>query len=130
MPRNDQALSGQELRKLQDENQDSIIRFRVTTSMKRFIEQEIQELGVKDLSSFARGALLNALELAKLGQDPKWQEFIKTVNLGPAQGILGHGLALPGVSDIEGRGRERKGLSAEELKRKLSKGHKKGVPVA
>lgn len=114
------ALSARELQAVQSESQSEVIRFRLTPSLKRHIEDSLAALGVGDLSAFARGALLNAIELAKLGQDPKWQEFLATVNAGPAKAILGHGLALPEAADVEGRGRERDGISVAQLKRKLA----------
>src|SRR5688572_15780714 len=120
------ALSNaHDLHAVQNENQTETIRFRVTPSLKQQFEKSLQELGVKDMSTFARGAFLNAIELAKLGRDPQWRKFIATVNDGPAKAILGHGLTLPDAADIEGRGQERKGLSADELKRKLAKRSKK-----
>ena len=123
------ALSGHELRTIQNENKNAEIRFRVTPSLKRHIEASLGELGVKELSDFARGALLNAIELAKLTKDPKWREFIATGSEGPAKAILGHGLTLPDASDIEGRGKVRKGVSIDELKRKLAKRHKNEASI-
>ncbi|HTB21564.1 MAG TPA: hypothetical protein VK914_02535 [bacterium] len=123
------TLTGQELRAIQNENQISEIRFRVTPSLKKYIEASLDELGVKGVSDFARGALLNAIELAKLSRDPKWRKFIATVSEGPAKAILGHGLTLPDASDIEGRGRGRKGVSIEELKRKLAERHNKKTSI-
>ncbi len=125
MSRRAPTLSGRELHAIQGENQDAVIRFRVTPSLKLHIETSLGELGVKELSDFARGALLNSIELARLSRDPKWQEFIATVSEGPAKAILGHGLTLPEAVDMEGRGRERKGVGIDELKRKLEKRRKK-----
>jgi hypothetical protein len=115
------AMSAQELHAIQTEGQTETIRFRVTPSLKRHFEVALRDLGVKDMSSFARGAFLNAIELAKLGQDPQWRKFIAKVNEGPAKAILGHGLSLPEAVDIEGRGRERKGVKAADLKRALAR---------
>lgn len=114
-------LNAHELHAIQNETQSETLRFRITPSLKKQIEASLAELGVKDLSSFARGALLSALELARLGRDPKWQQFIQAVNAGPAPAILGHGLSLPDPLDIEGRGKERQGLNAAGLKAALAK---------
>lgn len=117
-------ISAQELHAMQSENQSETIRFRVTPSLKKQFEESLRELGVKDLSTFARGAFLNAIELAKLGRDPRWREFIAAANAGPAKEILGHGLTLPDALDIEGLGKERKGLTVDELKLRLAKRRK------
>ena len=113
-------LSAHELHAVQNETQSDVIRFRVTPSLKRQIENALDELGVQDLSTFARGALLNAIELARLDSDPRWREFMASVNAGPAKEILGHGLILPNGADIEDRGRVREGLSMQEMKQKLA----------
>lgn len=130
MSRAASTLSGHQLHSIQNENQSAEIRFRVTPSMKQHIEDSLNELGVKEISNFVRGALLNAIELAKLSRDPKWREFIATINESPAKSILGHGLTLPDAADIEGRGKERKGVSINELKRKLAKRHKQEASFA
>lgn len=129
MARTGPTLSGHELIAIQNENRSTEIRFRITPSLKKYIEASLNELGVKEMSDFARGALLNAIELAKLSQDPKWREFISSISEGPAKAILGHGLTLPDASDIEGRGKERKGVSIEEMKRKLAKRHNKKASI-
>lgn len=129
MARTAPALSGHELHTIQNENQIAEIRFRLTPSLKKHIETSLVELGVTEISNFARGALLNAIELAKLSRDPKWREFIASVSEGPAKVILGHGLTLPDALDIEGRGKERKGVGIDELKRKLAKRHKKEASI-
>lgn len=119
-------IHGHELHALQSERQTDVLRFRITPSLKRHIEAAVAELGVGDFSAFARGALLNAIELAKLSRDPKWREFLAAANAGPAKAILGHGLALPAAGDIEGLGRERQGLDAKGLKAALAHARKKG----
>lgn len=119
------SLSALELHQMQNENQSEVIRFRVTPTLKKQIETALHKLDVQDLSTFARGALLNAIEMAQLNQDPRWREFIATVNIGPAKAILGHGLTLPNGHEIQERGQDREGLTAAELKQKLAKGRKK-----
>jgi hypothetical protein len=115
-----------ELYAIQNETQSDTVRFRLTPSLKRHIEEALSDLGVKDFSAFARGALLNAIELARLARDPQWQKFVDSVK-GPAKQILGHGLALSGARDTENMGRDRKGLSAAELKEKMAARRKSAV---
>ena len=119
MARVSPAPSGHELHAIQNEAQTETVRFRLTPSLRRHIEGALAELGVKDFSAFARGAVLNAIELARLARDPKWMEFLAMVE-GPAREILGHGLALSTAKDTEAMGRERKGLTAKELKDKMA----------
>jgi hypothetical protein len=120
------APSGHELHAIQNETQTDVVRFRLTPSLKRHIEESLAELSVTDFSAFARGAILNAIELARLAKDPKWKEFIATVK-GPARHILGHGLTLSTAQDTENLGRERKGLTAKEMKEKMAKRSKSGT---
>jgi len=115
------TLSGPDLHAVQSETQSETLRFRVTPSLRRHLEASVAELGIKDFSAFARGALLNAIELAKLSRDPKWRDFIDAANAGLAKQHLGHGLVLNGAADLEGLGSERQGLTAKQLKERLSR---------
>ena len=77
-------------------------------------------LGVKDFSSFARGAVQTAIEMGRKAHDPKWQGFIEAIQ--PiAKKKLGYGIFHGGAWVTEGYGKERKGISAEEYRRQIGK---------
>ncbi|HTB33722.1 MAG TPA: hypothetical protein VNZ54_06705 [bacterium] len=120
-PTQSATLSGLELHAVQSETQSETLRFRVTPSLRRHFEASVEELGIKDFSAFARGALLNAIELARLSRDPKWKAFIEAANKGLAKQYLGHGLTLNGAADLEGLGSERQGLTVKQLKERLAR---------
>jgi len=77
------------------------------------------DLGVKDFSSFARGAIQEAIEMGFRASDPKWKAFIEAIQP-TAKEILGYGIFHEGAAATEGYGKERRGVSVSEFAKKLS----------
>ncbi len=110
---------------IQIEEQKTVpINFRITPGQEKHWKEMAKKLGVKDLSSFIRGAVDSAIFNSLRAQDPQWQKFIEAIQPA-AQKILGHGFYDGGAEDIEAGGRDRKGVPAKEflsdLKRKTVK---------
>lgn len=110
---------------IQVEEQKTVpVNFRIKPSQEKHWKDMAQELGVKDLSTFIRGAVDSAIFNSLRARDPRWQKFIEAIQP-VAQKILGHGLYDGGAQDIEAGGQERKGAPAgqflSELKSKRVK---------
>lgn len=98
-----------------EEEQKTVpINLKVKPSQERHWKEMAQKLGVKDLSTFIRGAVESAIFNSVRAQDPEWQKFIAAIQ--PiALKILGHGFYDGGVEDFEAGGTERKGTPAKEF---------------
>lgn len=109
-----------------EEQKASTISFRVKPSQEKRWKEAAQKLGIKDFSSFIRGAIESAIFSSLRAQDPHWQKFVDAIQP-TAQKVLGHGFYDGGAEDFEGGGQERKGTPAreflEELKHKAVKKH-------
>lgn len=107
----------------EEEEKSVTLKFRATPSQAKYWEESLRGLGVKDFSSFARGAIQAAIEMGQKANDPKWQEFLEAIQ--PiAKKKLGYGIFHGGAAVTEGYGKERKGISAEDFKRQVEKGKK------
>ena len=62
--------------KAQEESKDLVKKFRVTKIQNQYIQESMEKLGVKDFSTFVRGALFNGIEMGFRANDPQWQNFI------------------------------------------------------
>src|ERR1700722_8595210 len=100
---------------IQIEEQKTVpINFRIKPSQEKHWKEMAKKLGVKDLSSFIRGAVDSAIFNSLRAQDPQWQKFIEAIQPA-AKKILGHGFYDGGAEDIEAGGRDRKGTPAKEF---------------
>ena len=82
--------------------------FRIKPSQEKHWKEMAKQLGIKDLSTFIRGAVESAIFTSLRAQDPQWQKFIEAVQP-MAQKILGNGFYDGGAEDFEAGGMERKG---------------------
>jgi uncharacterized protein (DUF1778 family) len=101
-----------------EEQKAVTISFRVKPSQEKHWKEAAQKLGIKDFSSFIRGAVESAMFSAQRAQDPQWQKFVEAIQP-TAQRVLGHGFYDGGAGDIEGGGQERKGIPAKEFLKSL-----------
>lgn len=100
------------------------VNLKITPSQDRHWKEASEQLGVKDLSTFIRGAVESAIFNSKRAQDPEWQKFIEAIQ--PiAQKILGHGFYDGGAQDFEAGGTDRKGTPAKEFLAELKHRAKK-----
>ena len=97
-----------------------MIRFKAKSSQAKYWEESLKALGVKDFSSFARGAVQAAIEMGQKAHDPKWQDFLEAIQP-MAKKKLGYGIFHGGAKVTEGYGKKRKGISAEEYRRLFGK---------
>ncbi len=103
-----------------EEEKSITLRFRATPSQAKYWEESLKALGVKDFSSFARGAVQAAIEMGQKAHDPKWQDFLEAIQ--PiAKKKLGYGIFHGGATVTEGYGKERKGITADEFRRQVEK---------
>src|SRR5665213_4008392 len=94
---------------IQIEEQKTVpVNFRVKPSQEKHWKEMAQKLGVRDLSTFIRGAVDSAIFNSLRARDPQWQKFIEAIQPA-AQKILGHGFYDGGAQDIEAGGRDPKG---------------------
>jgi len=107
---------------IQLEEQKTVpINFRIKPSQEKHWKAMAQKLGVKDLSTFIRGAVDSAIFNSLRAQDPQWQKFMEAIQPA-AQKILGHGLYDGGAQDIEAGGQDRKGAPAKQFLSDLKRG--------
>ena len=90
------------------------INLRVKPSQEKHWKEMAKKLGVKDLSTFIRGAVESAIFTSLRAQDPQWQKFIEAIQP-TAKKILGHGFYDGGSEDFEAGGTDRKGTPAKEF---------------
>ncbi len=103
----------------QDEEQKTApINLKVTPSQEKHWREMAKKLGIKDLSTFIRGAVESAIFNSVRAEDPEWKRFIEAIQP-TAQKILGHGFYDGGAEDFEAGGTERKGTPAKEFLEKL-----------
>lgn len=107
----------------EEEEKTVTFRFRATPSQAKYWEDSLKDLGVKDFSSFARGAIQAAVEMGFKAKDPKWQDFIEAIQP-VAKKKLGYGLFHGGARITEGYGAERKGITADEFRHQVEKNKK------
>jgi hypothetical protein len=113
--------------RIHEEEQKTVpVNFRITPSQEKHWKDMAKKLGIKDVSTFIRGAVESAIFTSLRAQDPQWQKFIEAIQP-TAQKILGHGFYDGGAEDFEAGGQERKGTPAKEflaeLKHKTVKKH-------
>lgn len=109
---------------LDEEQKTELINLKVKPSQETRWKEMAKELGIKDLSTFIRGAVESAIFNSKRAKDPQWQDFIEAIQ--PiAIKILGHGFYDGGVRDFEAGGTERKGTPAKEFLTELKNKAKK-----
>jgi len=122
---NERTIAGlrAKLVKAQDENRELTRRFRVTKTQSDHIDESLEKLGVKDFSSFARGAVFNAIEMGFRAKDPQWESFIEAIQA-TAKRHFSVGIRMDGALELEEMGKEREGLDAQQLKRYLAKRRK------
>jgi uncharacterized protein (DUF1778 family) len=100
---------------IQAEEQKNVpINFRVKPSQEKHWKAMAEKLGIKDLSTFIRGAVESAIFNSVRAQDPQWQKFIEAIQP-TAQKMLGHGFYDGGAEDFVAGGSERKGTPAKEF---------------
>ena len=100
---------------VQAEEQRTVpINFRIKPSQEKHWKDMAKKLGVKDLSTFIRGAVESAIFNSLRAQDPQWQKFIEAIQP-MAHKMLGHGFYDGGAEDFEAGGTERKGTPAKEF---------------
>src|SRR5665213_98968 len=100
---------------IQIEEQKTVpVNFRVKPSQEKHWKEMAQKLGVRDLSTFIRGAVDSAIFNSLRARDPQWQKFIEAIQPA-AQKILGHGFYDGGAQDIEAGGRDPKGTAAKQF---------------
>jgi len=100
---------------IQTEEQKAVlVNLRITPSQEKHWREMAKKLGVKDLSTFIRGAVESAIFNSVRAQDPHWQKFIEAIQP-MAQKILGQGFYDGGAEDFEAGGQSRKGTPAKEF---------------
>ena len=82
-----------------EEQKAVTISFRVKPTQEKLWKDSAKELGIKDFSSFIRGAIESALFASRRAQDPHWQKFIEAIQP-TAQKVLGHGFYDGGAGDF------------------------------
>jgi hypothetical protein len=90
------------------------INLKVKPSQEKRWKEMIERFGIKDLSTFIRGAVESAIFNSLRAEDPEWQKFIEAIQP-TALKILGHGFYDGGASDFEASGTDRKGTPANDF---------------
>jgi hypothetical protein len=96
------------------ENKDDVVRFRVSASQKAIWEEALGHMGVRDFSSFYRGAIEAAIVMSERADDPTWQKFLKDIQAASKK-RFGSPTALHGAKDYEYAGRGVKSVLASEV---------------
>jgi|SRR5665213_64919 len=100
-----------------------VVSLRVKPSQAKYWKEMGEKLGIKDFSSFVRGAVDSAIHSSLRNEDPKWQEFMEAIQP-TAKRILGHGFFDAGAKVYENSGTEASGVPAKEFLAKMKKKHR------
>ena len=103
-------------------NKGEVVRFRIDLMRKKAWAEAMEELGVKDFSSYARQAIDGAIERDFRSKNPKWQEFLKAVKDISIK-ILGYQL----IDNASLRNQDLSETEAILFKRGQELGHSRGI---
>ena len=97
-----------------------VVSIRLKPSEVRYWKAMAAKLGIKDFTSFIRGAVNWAIQTSLRSQDPKWQEFVEAVQPA-AKRILGHGFFDGGADLYEKSGTEASTVPAKVFLARMKK---------
>lgn len=100
-----------------------VVSLQVKLSQAKYWKQMTRKLGIKDFSSFIRGAVDSAFHSSLRNEDPKWHEFIEAIQP-TAKRILGHGFFNDGAKFYEYSGSVSTNNSAKKFLEKMKLKHK------
>ncbi len=101
---------------------EQVVSLRVKPSQAKYWKQMTRKFGIKDFSSFVRGAVDSAFHSSLRNEDPKWHEFIEAIQP-TAKRILGHSFFNGGAKFYEYSGSVSTNNSAKEFLEKMKLEH-------